>query len=209
MPSDVHADTATKEEIELVAGIRCGDERAFTTVVGRHYGAMLALAKAYLRTPAAAERAVHEAWMTALAASGEFDGSTPLRTWLLRLAARSSAPLAAARDGGTLETARPAVDAERFRGRRDAFPGHWRAYPRDWRALPEEVVRGPETRLVVERAIEALPIEHRTVITLRDILRCPPRETCAVLDLSEAGTRELLHQARSHVRAALERHLDD
>ena len=208
MPSDVHADTATKEEIELVAAIRGGDERAFTTVVGRHYGAMLALAKAYVTTPAAAERAVHEAWMMALTASGDFDGSTPLRTWLLRFAARSAAPLAAARDGITLETERPAVDAERFRGRRDAFPGHWRAYPSDWRALPADVLRGHETRRVVEAAIEALPIEQRTVITVRDVLRCPPREACVVLGLSEAAARGLLHQARSQVRAALERHLD-
>ena len=43
MPLSAQRTTATAEEIELVAAIRDGDERAFTTTVGRHYGCMLAL----------------------------------------------------------------------------------------------------------------------------------------------------------------------
>jgi RNA polymerase sigma-70 factor (ECF subfamily) len=210
MPSDVETPTATREEVELVAAIRAGDERAFATAVERHYRGMLAVAKAYARAPADAARAVHDAWMSALATSGEFDGSAPLRTWLLRCAARAAAPLAAERDGRAADTTAPApaVGPDRFRAGRDAFPGHWRAYPTDWRALPAEVLRGEETRRVVEDAIAALPVEQRAAITLRDVLRCPPRDACAVLDVPDEELRRRLHEARSRVRAALERHLD-
>jgi RNA polymerase sigma-70 factor (ECF subfamily) len=209
MLSDVRADTAAAaEELALVAAVRAGDERAFATLLERHYGAMLALAKAYGPPPGAAEQAVHGACMTALAASAEFDGGTPLRTWLLRFAARAAAPLATAGDGGRADTSTPAVDPERFRGRADAFSGHWRAYPRDWRTLPADVVRGADTRRVIEHAIAALPVDQRTAITLRDVLGCPTAQACAVLGRSEAAVRRSLHQARSHVRAVLERHFD-
>jgi RNA polymerase sigma-70 factor (ECF subfamily) len=210
MRSDVRTDTGTADDLGLVAAVRAGDEPAFTTLVERHYGAMLALAGAYALPPAAAEEAVHGAFMTALAASGEFDGSVPLRAWLLQFAARAAAPLAPVRESPGPDPGAPpvAVDRERFRGGGDGFPGHWRAYPRDWRALPDEVLRGPATRRVVEDAVAGLPVDERTAIMVRDVLGCPPREACAVLDVGEADVRRRLHRARSHVRAALERHLD-
>jgi RNA polymerase sigma-70 factor, ECF subfamily len=208
MPLKLEDRTATAAEVALVAAIRGGEEQAFTTVVEGNYPAMLALAEAYVLRPDTAEQIVHEAFMAALAASDRFDGSAPLRTWLLRFVVRSAAPLAARPDGRGAGTARPAVDAERFRGRGDAFSGHWRAYPRDWRTLPEDIRRGDDARRVAEEAIEALPIEQRTVITLRDVMGCSPQEACAVLELAESDARECLHRARSQVRAALERHFD-
>src|SRR3954451_9577676 len=107
---------------------------------------MLAVAKAYVLAPDVAEQVVHDAWVAALADSGRFDGSAPLRAWLLRLVVRLAAPLAAPPDGGGSATAKPAVDPDRFRGTADGFPGHWRAYPRDWRTVPEELRRGQQAR---------------------------------------------------------------
>jgi RNA polymerase sigma-70 factor (ECF subfamily) len=201
--------TATPEEIDLVGAIRDGDERAFTTTVERHYGGMLALAKAFVLAPETAARVVHHAWTAALGEIERFDGRTALRPWLLRFVVRAAAPLAAGPDGGGPEAAAPAVDAERFRDGGDAFPGHWRAYPRDWRALPDDVRRGEGARRAVEGAIAALPVEQRAIIALRDVAGCGHREACEVLELSEAAARERLHRARCRVRAALERHFDD
>jgi len=202
-------DTATPEELELVAAICSGDEDAFAAAVERHYRAMLAVANAYVVAADVAKQVVHDAWMAALAESDRFDGSTPLRAWLLRFVVRRAAPLAAQPDGNSPATAKPAVEPDRFRGRADAFPGHWRAYPRDWRALPDEVRRGQRARAVVEAAVEALPVEQRVVITLRDIVGCPPREAYDILELSDTVARDRLHQARCRVRVTLERHFDD
>ena len=90
--------TATPEEIHLVAAIRDGDERAYTTAVERHYGCMLALAKAYVLAPETAAQVVHDAWTAALCELERFDGRTALRPWLLRFVVRLAAPLAAGQE---------------------------------------------------------------------------------------------------------------
>ena len=107
------------------------------------------------------------------------------------------------------EADEPAVDAERFRGPDDAFPGHWRAYPGDWSSLPEQRLLGRETLDVVTRAIAELPSAQQTVIRMRDLEGCSSDEVCAALHVSAANQRVLLHRARSRVRAALEDHLGD
>jgi len=208
MPLTVRDASASEEELGLVTAVRAGNEQAFTTVVERHYAAMLALASAYVLAPGTATTIVHDAWDAALAASDGFDGRTPLRAWLLRFVVRAAEPLAARPDGVAPESSPPAVDRGRFRGADGAFPGHWRAYPRDWRTLPDDVLRGADVRRIVAETLNALPPEQRVVITLRDVVGCPSHEACEVLELSEATTRERLHHARSRVRAALERHFD-
>src|SRR4051812_28633766 len=182
MPLTVRDRTATPEEIQLVTAIRGGDEQAFMAVVERHYSAMLALAKAYVLAPETATQVVHDAWAAALAEADRFEGRTPLRPWLLRFVVSLAGPLAARTDSPSAHTAPAAVDAERFRAGDDAFPGHWRAYPRDWRTLPDDVLRGEDARRVVEAAIEALPIDQRAIVTLHDVVGCPLREACDILE---------------------------
>ena len=60
----------------------------------------------------------------------------------------------------------------------------------------------------VRRALGELPTRQREVITLRDVLGYPAHEVCNVLAISETNQRVLLHRARSRVRAAVERYLE-
>ena len=101
------------------------------------------------------------------------------------------------------------MDPERFSGPSDPYPGHWSRPPADWRSLPEDALLGRETLAAVMAAIEALPPAQRTVITMRDVAGCDGPEVCAALGISDGNQRVLLHRARSRVRAALERRLDD
>jgi RNA polymerase sigma-70 factor, ECF subfamily len=206
---------AAAEEADLVARLRAGDEQAFETLVDRHYGMMLAVARGYVRTRAIAEEVVQEAWVGVLNGIDRFEGRSSLKTWIMRIVANiamsrgereaRSIPFSALAGE---ERDEPAVDPDRFRDESDAFPGHWKAYPGNWASLPDDALLGRETLDVVMRAIEELPDAQRVVITMRDVAGCTSDEVCGTLDVSEGNQRVLLHRARSHVRNALERHLD-
>ena len=75
-----------------------------------------------------------------------------------------------------------------------------------WDELPEENLLSDETRECVRAAIERLPTNQRSVITLRDIEGWDAPDVCAALEISEANQRVLLHRARGKVRQAIERY---
>jgi RNA polymerase sigma-70 factor, ECF subfamily len=215
-PAQAHPRSAltASEEADLVARLRSGDERAFEALVQRHYGMMLTVARGYVRTRAVAEEVVQEAWVGVLNGIGRFEGRSSLRTWIMRIVV-NIAITRGEREARTIPFStlapdgdQPAVDPDRFRDESDGFPGHWRAYPANWAAVPDDALLSRETLDVVMGAIGELPDAQRVVITMRDVAGCSAEEVCGTLDVSEGNQRVLLHRARSHVRNALERHLD-
>jgi RNA polymerase sigma-70 factor (ECF subfamily) len=210
-----HQAAATADEAELLGRLRAGDASAFEMLVDKYSGTMSAVARRYVKTREVAEEIVQETWLGVLKGLDRFEGRSSLKTWILRILVNT----AMTRGGREARTApfsslvpadeeEPAVEAERFRLPGDAFAGHWTQYPGDWSSLPEEGLLGRETLDVVKRAIEELPEGQRSVIAMRDIAGCSAEEVCDALDVSAGNQRVLLHRARSHVRAALERHLD-
>jgi len=202
------------QETDLLARLRAGDERAFTALVDRNYGTMLAVAQTYVKSRAVAEEVVQETWLGVLKGLDRFEGRSSLKTWIFSILVNvaktrgvreaRSVPYASLAPEGE----EAAVEPGRFRRPETSFPGHWQAYPRDWRGLPEEALLERETLAVVTRTIEALPPAQRMVITMRDVAGCTAEEVCEALDVTDGNQRVLLHRARSRVRAALERHLD-
>lgn len=177
---------------------------------------MLAVARAYVRGTAVAEEVVQDAWVGVLRGLDRFEERSSLKTWILRIVANTamtrgvrearSIPFSALGAGDD----EPAVDPDRFRGLDDPHPGHWvgGAAPSDWTQLPEDVLARRETLSVVTSAVAELPEAQRTVIALRDIHGYSSDEVCEALDVTPGNQRVLLHRARSHVRQALEGHLD-
>ena len=207
-----HESSATRDERELLARLRGGDERAFAEVVDRCHPTMLAVAQAHVRTRASAEEVVQEAWLGVIHGLDGFEGRSSLKTWILRIVVNTaktrgvrearSLPFTSLEDDGV-----PAVEPRRFRGPDDPYPGGWKVFPANWHRLPEETLHQREALDVIVAAIHALPPAQRAVIRMRDVEGASAEEVCAALDLSEGNQRVLLHRARSRVRAALEQHL--
>ena len=207
---------ASVEDLELLARLRRGDEAAFAKLVQRLYDPMLRLAMFHVGNRAVAEEVVQDAWVGVLRQLDRFEGRSSLRTWVLRIVGnraksravreRRSLPFSSL-DG--LDEAGPAVDPERFEPAGEPWAGHWASPPRSWRDLPEDRLLSRETRAEVERAVELLPSAQRAVIVLRDVEGMTAAETCELLGLTEGNQRVLLHRARSKVRRALERYLDE
>ena len=197
-------------ERDLVAALKAGDEAAFRTLIELFHPMLVRVARAYVPTQTAAEEVAADTWLAVLEGIDRFEERSSLKTWIFRILTnkaktrgmreRRSLPFSA------LEADESSVDPDRFHGPQHRWPGHWAAAPQEF---PEERLLAAETRDVVERAIEALPPAQRTVISLRDIEGWSAEEVCNALTLSETNQRVLLHRARSAVRAALERYLEE
>jgi RNA polymerase sigma-70 factor, ECF subfamily len=199
------------EDALLVEGLRAGDEAAFAAVMRMYGRGMLRVAEMYVSSRAVAEDVVQEAWVGVLRGIGRFEGRSSLKTWLYRIVANTaktrgvresrSVPFSSLGDDGDEGT----VDADRFLGSGERFPGHWAVPPQAW--APEGRLLADETLDVVERAIEKLPPAQRAVITMRDVQGFTSEEVCNALDLTETNQRVLLHRARAKVRSALEEYM--
>jgi RNA polymerase sigma-70 factor (ECF subfamily) len=206
---------ATSEDRALVARLRAGDEQAFEALISAHYSTMLAVARRYVASRAVADEVVQETWLGVLQGLDRFEGRSSLKTWIFAilvnraktrgLRERRTVPFASL--GGD-DPGEPAVDADRFQGAHEPFPGHWRRYPPRWGASPDVVAEDRETVRAAMRAIAELPPVQQAVIRMRDLQGLDSDEVCAILEVTPANQRVLLHRARSRVRTALEGHFD-
>jgi RNA polymerase sigma-70 factor, ECF subfamily len=199
---------------ELCAGLLRRDDQVFAELVDRYHLPLQRLALTYVRSHAVAEEVVQETWLAVVRGIDRFEGRSSLKTWIYQILT-NVAKSRGEREGRTVPFSNlapadddPAVDPSRFLDAQHArWPGHWAAPPSRWDELPEESLLGRETLGILQAAIDRLPPAQRQVIELRDVNGWPADEVCALLALTEANQRVLLHRARSKVRQALEDHL--
>jgi len=202
-----------RNDAQLVAALRDGDEETFRLLVREWNSSLLRVAQIFVPSRAVAEEVVQDTWLRVLGAVDRFEGRSSLKTWVFRILVNTaktraqregrSLPFSALNDPGRIPEA--AVDPDRFLpADHDRFPGAWAAPPR---ALPEERLLAAETREVVRQSIEKLPPAQRAVISLRDVEGWSADEVRNALDVSEVNQRVLLHRARAKVRRALEDYL--
>jgi RNA polymerase sigma-70 factor (ECF subfamily) len=202
--------TAIRDEERLCHALLGGDEVAFVALVERYQASLMRLATLYVKNRAVAEEVVQETWLGVLAGLDRFERRSSLKTWIFRILV-NTAKTRFARENRTVpfsslgydasDSAEPSVEPERF------TDGRWSLPPRRWNEIPEGRLLSQETCGVIDDAILSLPPAQAQVITLRDVGGWSSGDVCALLGISEANQRVLLHRARSKVRAALERHL--
>jgi RNA polymerase sigma-70 factor (ECF subfamily) len=213
---DFHDPTLTSgppfsDESRLVEALRHGDEVAFVTLIERYHPALVRLAAAWVPSRAAVEAAVRETWLDVLQGVLQFDGRSPLKTWIFRLLVNrlktrgDYIPFPTESDAAT---GAPAVQADRFLPPNHAkWPGHWAVLPKSWSDVPESRLLARDTRGRIEAAITRLPPYQHAVIRLRDMEGWTAPEVAHVLGIGAAQQRALLHQARSTLRRVLEAYL--
>jgi RNA polymerase sigma-70 factor, ECF subfamily len=207
-----HASALPPDEV-LVAGLCSGDEGTFATLVDAWTPVMLRVARAHVATDEAAADVVRDAWTAAVDGVGRFQGRSSLRAWVFRILdsiarsrgarERRSAGCGCLRAVGT---AGPTVDPGRFRAAAQPCAGRWADPPAPW---PADDLTVPDGRLraVVEAALRDLPARERIVVELRDVYGHGWDEVCALLEMTPARQRALLHRGRAAVRARIEEHL--
>ena len=197
----------------VVEALVAGDESAFRTLVQRHHGSLVRVARQYVSSVATAEEVAQEAWLAVIEGLPRFEGRSSLKTWIYTILVNQArnrgrrdervVPLSSVVDDDG-----PIVDTDRFLDASHRWGGHWANPPRHPDTIPEDVIEGAETRAALRAAIDALPPNQQRVLWLRDVQGFSSEEVRELLELSEANQRVLLHRARGKVRAALERQLD-
>lgn len=157
-----------------------------------------------LRAPQAAEDAVQETLLAALAAPDGFDGRSSLRTWLTGILKHKCID-AVRRDGrhASLDAAEADAAAQEFE---DLFDDreHWREHPHEWQT-PEAALQQKEFRRVLESCLSHLPRRTVQVFLLREQMGREIEEICRDLGLSAANCSVLLHRSRMALRLCLQK----
>ena len=189
--------SAKAGDAELIARIRAGDESASETLVRENIGAMLAVARRFLRCEAESADAVQEAFILAFRALDSFEGNSALSSWLHRIVINRCLRRLQGRN------------RRRTVSLNDLLPGfdeHGRhgppASPRV-SAAEHQLIRS-ETRAQVRACIERLPAPYRTVLVLRDIEEFDTDQTAARLGSTPGAVKTRLHRARQALRSLLE-----
>ena len=195
----------------LVAGLRAGDEATFARLLDAWSSSMARLARSYVSTQDSAEEVVQDTWLAVIQGVGRFEGRSSLKTWVYRILV-NTAKNRGVREKRTVpwsgllptdEDHGPTVDPARFQDATGGYPGHWREFPAPW-PTPEGALLAGEIRQVIDEVLAKLPARQRTVLTLRDVDGHSSDEVCAMLEITAANQRVLLHRARAVVRARLE-----
>ena len=188
--------SAKAGDADLIARIRAGDESASETLVRENIGAMLAVARRFLRCEAESADAVQEAFILAFRALDSFEGNSGLSTWLHRLVNRCLGRLRSRKRRPTvsLDDLLPAYDED----------GRYVRPVRSWVPEAEDPLLRAETRAQVRACIERLPACYRTVLVLRDMEEFDTDQTAERLGSTPGAVKTRLHRARQALRSLLE-----
>ncbi len=180
---------------KLVKRAKKGDSRAFDLLVLKYQGRVAQLVSRYVRNNAEVEDVTQEAFIKAYRALPSFRGDSAFYTWLYRIAAnaaknhlvamgrRPSSDVAL--DGAeTFEITDRLTDAE----------------------SPDEVIMAQELKDVIAKAIDALPAELRSALTLREFEGLSYEEIAEVIECPIGTVRSRIFRAREAIdqRVALQ-----
>jgi RNA polymerase sigma-70 factor, ECF subfamily len=190
-------------DADLVARVRAGDEQAFVELVGRYNSTLMRLARSYVASAAVAEEVAQDTWLAVLRGLAGFAERSSFRTWLLRILINRARTTGVREHRTTpIADAGPAVDSARFDS-----SGAWASPPQHWVEESDDRLSAASLAAPISGALDSLPQSQRAVVLLRDVSGLSSGEVCAILEISEANQRVLLHRGRSRLRQAIEAEL--
>ena len=177
-------------EAEILARAQAGDHQAFAHLYSLHKRRIYSLCLRMVGNVAEAEDLTQEAFLQLHRKIGTFRGDSAFSTWLHRLSI--NVVLMHLRKKGLPQMS---LD-EAMEPSCDEGPG--RSF-----GAPDLSLTGSIDRLVLERAVAALPAGYRLIFVLHDVEGFEHNEIAAMLDCSVGNSKSQLHKARLKLRDAL------
>jgi RNA polymerase sigma-70 factor (ECF subfamily) len=189
----------TASDAELVRLVLGKDEAATRALMQRYNRRLYRVARGVVRDDSEAEDVLQEAYLRAFSGLADFRGECSLSTWLTRIVLNQA--LQRLRRRTDVPVSGIDQDAERRGAEVIPFPASQSTID------PERAMAQQQLCQLVERAIDELPCEFRTVLMARVIEGMSVEETAAAFDLQPETVKTRLHRARRLLKEALAEHI--
>ena len=183
---------------ELVERAQQGDNRAFDALVRKYQHKIVKLVSRYLHDPHESLDVAQDAFLKAYRALPNFRGDSAFYTWLYRIAINTAKNHLVAQGRRPPDEDVDAQEAEQYDGESGL-----KEY-----ATPEHMLLKDEIEQTVFRAIEDLPEDLRTAITLRELEGMSYEEIAQTMDCPVGTVRSRIFRAREAIDRKLRPLLD-
>jgi RNA polymerase sigma-70 factor (ECF subfamily) len=163
-------------DVELLRRIAHGHQDAFRELVDRHSRYLFGIAYSLTGHSSDAEDVVQETFVAVI--NSKFRGESAVRTWLVQILIRRAAMLRRSKRRSTTS----------LDGAKDAS------------AVAARGTGGSDAKLDLAVMLEALSVEHRQVIVLRELEGMTYEEMAIALDVPRGTVESRLHRARNELR---------
>ncbi len=176
-------------DAELVERVKQGDKKAFDLLVLKYQQKVANLISRYIKDSSEVFDVTQEAFIKAYRALPNFRGDSAFYTWLYRIAINTAKNHLAARnrrppgDDVEAETAEQLDGGERLREA----------------DTPERLLLQEEIAKTIREAVEALPEDLRTAITLREMEGLSYEEIAQAMDCPIGTVRSRIFRAREAI----------
>jgi RNA polymerase sigma-70 factor (ECF subfamily) len=180
---------STDLDNELVKRVQQGDKSAFDVLVVKYQQKVVNLISRFVSDQSECYDVAQETFIKAYKALANFRGDSQFYTWLYRIAANTAKNHLAARSRKAPSYAVDVDDAEHFSGDNGL---------KDF-TNPENLLLTDEIKQTVFRAIEHLPDDLKSAITLREIEGLSYEEIADVMDCPIGTVRSRIFRARDAI----------
>ncbi|WER46947.1 RNA polymerase sigma factor RpoE [Cupriavidus sp. WKF15] len=178
----------------LVERVQQGDKRAFELLVAKYHRKIIRLISRLVRDPAEVEDVAQDAFIKAYRALPQFRGESAFYTWLYRIAVNT------AKNYLAIQGRRPEASSDIDTEEAETFADGEQL--RDINT-PESMLHTRQVAETVNRAMEALPEELRTAITLREIEGLSYEEIAEAMGCPIGTVRSRIFRAREAIAEKL------
>ena len=182
----------------LVERVQGGDKKAFDLLVLKYQQRIMKVLSRYVRDPSEVQDLAQEAFIKAYRALPNFRGDSAFYTWLYRIAINTAKNFVVAQGRRPPLDDIEATEAEQYDGE---------SALKDY-ASPERETLRDEIKETVFKAIDELPEDLKTAITLRELEGMSYEEIADAMDCPIGTVRSRIFRAREAIDHQLRPLLD-